>query len=173
MFDIGWTEVMVIVAVAVIVVGPKDIPKMLKTVGKYLRKAKTMMRDVRRQVEEVADISELKQLKADAEKMTKDMTKDMGVDSFDDPMKVNKPDPSFATPDPTFAEAKPAAAKPEAKIAAKTKPKAKPKATTKKTTKPKTVAKKAPVKKTAAKKSTVKKTTAPKAPIKKAVKSAS
>lgn len=166
MFDIGWTEVMVIVAVAVVVVGPKDIPKMLKTVGKYLRKAKTMMRDVRRQVEEVADISELKQLKADAQDLTKDITKDMGVDSFDDPMKVSTPKPKAetTTTEPVFTEAKPAAkAKPKTTAKAKAKPKTVAKKTTKPATKPKATAKKAPVKKTAAKK----------APVKKAVKSAS
>ncbi|PCI88347.1 MAG: twin-arginine translocase subunit TatB [Hyphomicrobiales bacterium] len=171
MFDIGWTEIMVIVAVAVIVVGPKDIPKMLKTVGKYLRKAKTMMRDVRRQVEEVADISELKQLKEDAENLTKDLTKDMGVDSFDDPMKVSTPTPKAesAIPDPTFAEAKPAT---KAKPKTTAKAKAKAKTAVKKTTKPKAV-KTASVKKAPVKRAPVKKTTAKKAPVKKAVKTAS
>ena len=69
MFDIGWLEIMVIISVAIIVVGPKDIPKMLRTVGKYIKKAKSVMRDFQNQIEEVADISELKELKAEAEKL--------------------------------------------------------------------------------------------------------
>ncbi len=79
MFDIGWSEIMVIIAVAVIVVGPKDIPKMLRSVGKYIRKAKSMMRDFQNQIEEVADISELKELKAEADKLKNfDLEKTIG-----------------------------------------------------------------------------------------------
>lgn len=69
MFDIGWSEIMVIVMVAIIVVGPKDIPKLLRTVGKFINKAKSMVRDVQSQIEEVADISELKELKAEADNL--------------------------------------------------------------------------------------------------------
>lgn len=150
MFDIGWTEILVIVAVAVIVVGPKDIPKMLKTVGKYLKKARAMMRDVRRQVEDVADISEIKELKETAAQMKKDM----GVDSFDDPMKMGET--AKTTPEPAKAEMVEGTS--TTKVSKK--PKAKPKAKAKTT-------KKAPAKKAAPKKTTAKK------PAKKAAKKAS
>ena len=37
MFDFGWQEFLVIAFVLVLVVGPKDLPKVLKTVTKYIR----------------------------------------------------------------------------------------------------------------------------------------
>lgn len=162
MFDIGWTEILVIVAVAVIVVGPKDIPKMLKTIGKYLRKAKTMMRDVRRQVEEVADIAEIKELKATAESIKKDM----GVDSFDDPMKMSTPSKASTetTTEPLMTES-------AVQETVKEKPKPTPKRTAKAATK-KTVVKKTAVKKPTTKKPTARKTTK-KPPVKKVTKTAS
>jgi sec-independent protein translocase protein TatB len=59
MFDIGWTELMVIAVVAVIVVGPKDLPRMLRTFGQYMGKAKSMARDLQSQFNEMAHQSEL------------------------------------------------------------------------------------------------------------------
>ena len=38
MFDIGWTEMLVIAVVMIVVVGPKDLPRMLRTFGKTVTK---------------------------------------------------------------------------------------------------------------------------------------
>ena len=48
MFDIGWSEMMVIGVVALIVVGPKDLPKMFHTVGQVMGKARGMAREFQR-----------------------------------------------------------------------------------------------------------------------------
>ena len=40
MFDIGWSEMLVIVVVAIIVIGPRDLPGVLRTVGKWVGKAR-------------------------------------------------------------------------------------------------------------------------------------
>ncbi|MEO0810063.1 MAG: Sec-independent protein translocase protein TatB, partial [Pseudomonadota bacterium] len=37
MLDLGWSELLVIAAVALIVVGPKELPGMLRTIGKFMR----------------------------------------------------------------------------------------------------------------------------------------
>ena len=42
MFDFGWQEFLVIAFVLVLVVGPKDLPKVLKTVTKYIRNMRQM-----------------------------------------------------------------------------------------------------------------------------------
>ena len=45
MFDLGWIELLIIGVVALIVVGPKDLPMMFKTIGRFVGKAKKMARD--------------------------------------------------------------------------------------------------------------------------------
>ena len=42
MFDIGWSELVVIAVVALIVIGPKELPGVLRTVGHYMRKIRGM-----------------------------------------------------------------------------------------------------------------------------------
>jgi len=53
MFEIGWSELLVIAVVAIIVVGPKDLPRMLRTFGGFLGKARRMAFDVQRQFNDV------------------------------------------------------------------------------------------------------------------------
>ncbi len=55
MFDLGWTELMVIGIVALIVVGPKDLPGMFRTVGSFVGKAKKMAREFSQAMNDVAD----------------------------------------------------------------------------------------------------------------------
>ena len=45
MFDIGWTELLVIGVVALIVIGPKDLPGMFRTLGRVTAKARGMTED--------------------------------------------------------------------------------------------------------------------------------
>ena len=61
MLDIGWSELLVIALVALIVVGPKDLPAMFKTVGTYMGKARGMAREFQRSMEAAADESGLKE----------------------------------------------------------------------------------------------------------------
>ena len=63
MFDIGWTEMMVIAVVAIVVVGPKELPGMLRTFGKTMGKVRRMSRDFQRQFDEAlkeADLDEVR-----------------------------------------------------------------------------------------------------------------
>ena len=70
MFDIGWTEILVIGVVALLVIGPKDLPIVLKTVGAWVRKARAMAREFQAGVDDLIRESELDQLKKEAEKVT-------------------------------------------------------------------------------------------------------
>ena len=42
MFDIGWTEMLVLGVIALLVLGPRELPNLLRTLGRYVRQ----MRDV-------------------------------------------------------------------------------------------------------------------------------
>ncbi|AXS40534.1 Sec-independent protein translocase protein TatB [Breoghania sp. L-A4] len=67
MFDIGWTELLVVATVAIVVVGPKDLPRMLRTFGQTVGKLRRMagefqstFNDAIRDVEKQADIDEMR-----------------------------------------------------------------------------------------------------------------
>ncbi|MDQ6434948.1 Sec-independent protein translocase protein TatB [Mesorhizobium sp. LHD-90] len=63
MFDIGWTEMLVIAVVMIVVVGPKDLPKMLRTFGKMTTKMRAMAGDFQKQFNEALKEAELDDVK--------------------------------------------------------------------------------------------------------------
>ncbi|MEK9753723.1 MAG: Sec-independent protein translocase protein TatB [Rhodospirillaceae bacterium] len=69
MFDIGWQEVMVIAVLAIIVIGPKDLPRAIKTITHWVRKARMMARDLQDGLDEVVREAELDEIKKEANKI--------------------------------------------------------------------------------------------------------
>jgi sec-independent protein translocase protein TatB len=63
MFDIGWTEMLVIAVVMIVVVGPKDLPKMLRTFGRTTTKLRAMAGDFQKQFNEALKEAELDDVK--------------------------------------------------------------------------------------------------------------
>jgi sec-independent protein translocase protein TatB len=59
MFDLGWSELLLIAVVAIIVVGPRDLPRMLRTVGQYTTKMRRMARDLQSQFNDALKEAEL------------------------------------------------------------------------------------------------------------------
>jgi sec-independent protein translocase protein TatB len=57
MFDIGWGEFFLIGIVALIVVGPKELPGLFRTVGQWTGKARAMAREFQRSLEQAANES--------------------------------------------------------------------------------------------------------------------
>ena len=53
--QIGWFEILIIVSIAIIVVGPKDFPIMLKKVGSWIGSAKRYVSDIQNQVTNVTE----------------------------------------------------------------------------------------------------------------------
>tara|TARA_B100001250_G_scaffold241557_1_gene207529 strand:- start:1550 stop:1789 length:240 start_codon:yes stop_codon:yes gene_type:complete len=53
--QIGWLEILIIVSIAIIIVGPKDFPVMLRKIGSWISSVKKYARDVQTQVSEIAD----------------------------------------------------------------------------------------------------------------------
>lgn len=62
MFDLGMTEILVIGIVALIVVGPKDLPMLFRNVGRFVGKAKGMAREFSRAMDDAADQSGVKDM---------------------------------------------------------------------------------------------------------------
>ncbi len=62
MFDLGWTELLLIGTVALIVVGPKDLPLLFRKVGKFVGKARGMAREFSRAMDDAADDAGVKEV---------------------------------------------------------------------------------------------------------------
>ncbi|WP_026614232.1 Sec-independent protein translocase protein TatB [Ensifer aridi] len=72
MLDIGWTELVVIAIVLIVVVGPKDLPPMLRAFGRMTSKMRGMAADFRRQFDEAlreADLDEVRKTISDAQSL--------------------------------------------------------------------------------------------------------
>ena len=63
MFDFGWQEFLVVAFVLVLVVGPKDLPKVLRAFTKFTSQARRMSSEFSRSLQEMADDEELKDVK--------------------------------------------------------------------------------------------------------------
>lgn len=67
MLDIGWSELLIIGIVALVVVGPKDLPKLLRVVGQMLAKVRRMASEFQGQVNEAIREAELDDVKKSVE----------------------------------------------------------------------------------------------------------
>jgi len=59
MFDIGWSEMAVIAVVALVVIGPKELPNALKTFAYWMKQARKMAREFQSGVDEIVREAEL------------------------------------------------------------------------------------------------------------------
>jgi sec-independent protein translocase protein TatB len=167
--EIGATELLVIAAVALIVVGPKDLPIMLRKLGQFMAKLRGMAAEFRASFDEMARQSELDELRKEVEAMRRGQLTDLAAqdahnaqvqqvfDDIEDSLQQGSvqlhPPMSYQYEAPAPAEPGPEpAAEPAPKPA---KPRAKPKAaaTTKASAPKKAAAPKAAAKPRAAKKS--------------------
>ena len=96
MFDIGWSELVVIAVVALIAIGPKELPGVLRTVGQYMGKIRRMASEFQGQFQEAMREAEMADLKKQVDEMT-DAAK--GFTDFDPLASVKKEVDSF-TADP-------------------------------------------------------------------------
>lgn len=63
MFDIGWSELLVLAVVAIVVVGPKDLPKVLRALGQLVRKARSMADELKAGVNDLIEESEINEVR--------------------------------------------------------------------------------------------------------------
>ena len=99
-FGIGSTELMLIAVVALIVIGPRDLPKVLRTVGQVMTKVRAMAREFQGHIEDAAKDTGLDDLKKDISKATNfDMNETLS-DIAREPGKVSTP-PAKQAPEAT------------------------------------------------------------------------
>ena len=73
MFDISWTEFLLIGVVALIVIGPKELPTVMRTVGQYTRKIRRMASEFQGQFQEAMREAEMADLKKQVDDMAHDI----------------------------------------------------------------------------------------------------
>ncbi|WP_448581815.1 Sec-independent protein translocase protein TatB [Thermaurantiacus sp.] len=62
MFDLGWSELLLVAAVALLVIGPKELPLAMRALGKWVGKARAMTRHVRAGFDEMVRQAELEEM---------------------------------------------------------------------------------------------------------------
>ena len=125
MFDIGWSEMAVVAVVALVVIGPKDLPKLLRQVGEWTGKARALAREFQGHLDELARQSELDDLKKQAEAVTSFDMKEEIASTIDpggdlrksveeaDPNRIATSEPVAAVEIPAPVEAPPAVEAPQ------------------------------------------------------------
>ena len=78
MFDMGWSELLVVGVVALIVVGPKDLPVLFRKVGQFVGKAKGMAREFSNAMNDAADDTGMREMSSSLNKTLKTATNPLG-----------------------------------------------------------------------------------------------
>ena len=73
MFELGWQEIIILMLIALIVVGPKDLPRIVKTAGQWMGKARGYARDFQRTIEEAADATEIDAVKKEIDEANREL----------------------------------------------------------------------------------------------------
>jgi sec-independent protein translocase protein TatB len=128
MFDIGWSELVVIAVVALIAIGPKELPGVLRMVGQWMGKARKMAAEFQGQFQEAMREAEMADLKKSFDEvreaasgltsggglmtsLQKDVTDALRIDDVDKPVETTATEPPAAPTTPeaptpeTFVEA--------------------------------------------------------------------
>ncbi|HSB59175.1 MAG TPA: Sec-independent protein translocase protein TatB [Methyloceanibacter sp.] len=130
MFDIGWSELLVIAVVAIVVVGPKDLPRLMRTFGHYAGKLRRAAADFQRQFEDAIRETEMEEVKKAIESV-RDQTPNIDLKApVDKPIMLPNPSAPAQTNGKSAATEAPPTEPAGQKAAPKRKRAAKPKAAT-------------------------------------------
>jgi sec-independent protein translocase protein TatB len=91
MFDIGWGELVVIGIVALIAIGPKELPTVLRTIGQYMGKVRRMANEFQGQFQEALREAEVSDLKKQADDWKTTVTDFSNFDPLADKPKSDEP----------------------------------------------------------------------------------
>ena len=118
MFDIGWSELVVIAVVALIAIGPKELPGVLRMVGQWMGKARKMAAEFQGQFQEAMREAEMADLKKSFDEvkeaatgftggnimssLQKDVSDSLRIDDVDKPA-VSTDTPAISTDTPAIS----------------------------------------------------------------------
>lgn len=82
MFGIGWAEMLVVLLVAALVIGPKDLPKALHTAGKLLRKFRAFTGDIQQSFDRIVREEDLNEIIREANKPGEGKLEDVAAQQY-------------------------------------------------------------------------------------------
>jgi sec-independent protein translocase protein TatB len=107
MFDLSWSHILLVLIVALVVVGPKDLPRLMRTVGQWTGRARRMADEFRKSFDDMARQSELDELRKEIESLRTErplagIEHDLTAPIVPDDMLASAPPP--AIPEPRVGE---------------------------------------------------------------------
>ncbi len=114
MFDIGFSELIVIAVVALIVIGPERLPKVARTAGHLLGRLQRYVNDVKSDINREMQLDELKKLQAQVEESARSIERDVGKELQSAETSLNQAAQGLTDAVPPPADASPAVAAPPA-----------------------------------------------------------
>ena len=92
MFEVGFTEIVMIALVALLVVGPERLPELVRTTGRWIGRIKRIASDVRDELERETAVHEIRQVQQDLRNTTAERI------SLDPPVSQSVPSTPLAEP---------------------------------------------------------------------------
>lgn len=71
MFDFGWSEIAIVAVLAILVLGPKELPNAMRTAGRWMRKARKLAGEFQRHLDDVVKEAELDDLKKEVTRIAR------------------------------------------------------------------------------------------------------
>ena len=117
MLDLSWSHILILLIVALVVVGPKDLPRLMRIVGQWMGKARRMADEFKRSFDDMARQSELDELRKEIESIRNhrplaDLEQDLHQAILPDDMRGHIPPPQSVHADPPAEDAAPPPAPP-------------------------------------------------------------
>jgi len=108
-FDIAWSELALIAAVALIVIGPKDLPRVMRNIGQWTRRARTMAAEFQRNLDDMMREAELDEIRKEVEKVSPTdfkagLEKLVDAEGIKEAVKID-PDKLVSAPEPVMTPA--------------------------------------------------------------------
>jgi len=119
MFDLAWSELALIALVALVVIGPKDLPNAVRGLARFVNKARGMASEFRGQLDEVVRESQLHEVKEEIDKLRRTDFRNEVINRIDPDGVMKDPfRPPFSAPSTPAEPGAPAPAGPDASVTA-------------------------------------------------------
>lgn len=80
MLTFGWGEIFLLVGIIIVVVGPKDLPKLIKQLSSFTRSIKKLSREFKTSLNDIADHEDFKEVKTSINEVNK-IKEDLNIES--------------------------------------------------------------------------------------------